>query len=124
MAPENNPPVPSPAIARPTINALLLGAVAHTRELKSRNVSPWSEMGRIVTDPSSKIPIAARKVYLICGRGKLPCLITRSILTDTENGVYPPKRRLHSRCGQKVRTSVPANIFDAIKLIRDFWDGG
>ena len=33
IAPENMPPVPSPAIARPTIKALLLGAVAQTREL-------------------------------------------------------------------------------------------
>jgi hypothetical protein len=33
IAPENKPPVPIPAIALPTINATLLGAVAHTREL-------------------------------------------------------------------------------------------
>ena len=31
--PENKPPVPKPAIALPIINATLLGAVAHTREL-------------------------------------------------------------------------------------------
>jgi hypothetical protein len=33
IAPENRPPVPIPAIALPTINATLLGAVAHTRDL-------------------------------------------------------------------------------------------
>jgi uncharacterized protein YqiB (DUF1249 family) len=33
IAPENKPPVPIPAIALPTINATLLGAVAQTREL-------------------------------------------------------------------------------------------
>jgi hypothetical protein len=33
MAPENKPPVPMPAIALPTINASLLGAVAQTRDL-------------------------------------------------------------------------------------------
>lgn len=33
MEPENRPPVPRPAIARPTIRALLVGAVAQTREL-------------------------------------------------------------------------------------------
>jgi hypothetical protein len=33
IAPENRPPVPMPAIALPTINATLLGAVAQTREL-------------------------------------------------------------------------------------------
>lgn len=35
MEPENIPPVPSPAIARPTIKALLEGAVAQTRELQT-----------------------------------------------------------------------------------------
>jgi hypothetical protein len=33
IAPENKPPVPIPAIALPTINATLLGAVAQTSEL-------------------------------------------------------------------------------------------
>jgi hypothetical protein len=33
IAPENKPPVPMPAIALPTINASLLGAVAQTRDL-------------------------------------------------------------------------------------------
>lgn len=33
IAPEKIPPEPSPAIARPTIRALLVGAVAQTREL-------------------------------------------------------------------------------------------
>jgi len=33
MAPENKPPTPIPATARPMISAMLLGAVAHTSEL-------------------------------------------------------------------------------------------
>jgi hypothetical protein len=33
MAPENSPPTPMPAIARPTIRATLDGAVAQTKEL-------------------------------------------------------------------------------------------
>lgn len=33
-APEKMPPDPRPATARPTIRALLLGAVAQTRELE------------------------------------------------------------------------------------------
>jgi hypothetical protein len=33
IAPENRPPVPIPAMALPTINATLLGAIAQTREL-------------------------------------------------------------------------------------------
>lgn len=37
-APEKMPPDPRPAMARPTIRALLLGAVAQTRELWSVNV--------------------------------------------------------------------------------------
>jgi hypothetical protein len=32
--PENNPPVPNPARARPTIKATLVGAVAQTRDLQ------------------------------------------------------------------------------------------
>lgn len=39
MAPENMPPVPSPATARPTIKALLDGAVAQTKDLQKR---AWS----------------------------------------------------------------------------------
>ena len=34
IAPENMPPVPSPAIALPTMRATLLGATPHTRELR------------------------------------------------------------------------------------------
>ena len=39
MAPENNPPTPIPATARPTIKATLLGAVAHTSELVDVSIS-------------------------------------------------------------------------------------
>jgi hypothetical protein len=46
-APENIPPTPMPAIALPTIKAVLDGAVAHIRE------------------PSSKMLIAIRNVPLI-----------------------------------------------------------
>ena len=46
--PENIPPTPIPAIALPTINTLLEGAAPH------------------ITEPSSKIPIAARKVPFTC----------------------------------------------------------
>lgn len=35
IAPEKRPPTPIPATALPTIRAVLLGAVAHTRELAS-----------------------------------------------------------------------------------------
>ena len=35
MAPEKSPPVPIPAMARPTIKALLVGAVAQTRDLRA-----------------------------------------------------------------------------------------
>ena len=35
IAPEKSPPVPIPAIALPTIKALLVGAVAQTRELST-----------------------------------------------------------------------------------------
>ena len=43
-APENIPPTPMPAIALPTINAVLVGAAPH------------------MMDPSSKIAIATRNV--------------------------------------------------------------
>jgi len=46
-APENIPPTPRPAIALPTINAVLEGAAPHIRE------------------PNSKIEMANRKVALI-----------------------------------------------------------
>jgi hypothetical protein len=41
IAPEKMPPEPRPAIARPTIRALLLGAVAQTRELGFIRVCCW-----------------------------------------------------------------------------------
>ena len=47
IAPENMPPTPSPATARPTIKALLLGAVAQTRELhESQQYARGIEHGR------------------------------------------------------------------------------
>lgn len=47
IEPVNRPPTPAPAMARPTIRVLLLVAVAQIRE------------------PSSKMAMAARNVYLI-----------------------------------------------------------
>ena len=49
MAPEKMPPTPMPAIARPMMRAVLDGATAH------------------MSEPNSKMPIAVKKVPLICG---------------------------------------------------------
>lgn len=66
IAPENKPPTPMPAIALPTINALLLGAVAHTRELNGEMMSFSLRIGKgSMTYPSSKIAMALRKVCFI-----------------------------------------------------------
>jgi hypothetical protein len=46
-APEKTPALPTPAMARPTIKALLLGATPQTRE------------------PISKMEMASRKMYLM-----------------------------------------------------------
>lgn len=66
MAPENKPPVPSPAKARPTIKASLVGAVAQTKELQiaARLANAKKRSGR-TTHPSSKIAMAVIYVYLI-----------------------------------------------------------
>jgi hypothetical protein len=48
IAPEKIPPVPNPAMALPTMRAVLLGATPQTRE------------------PSSNMPMAVKKTNLIC----------------------------------------------------------
>lgn len=64
MAPEKRPPTPIPATALPTIRAVLVGAVAHTRELGSVISERKTNVGEL-TYPSSNMTIAIMKVYLI-----------------------------------------------------------
>lgn len=47
MTPENTPALPAPAIARPMIKAVELGAAPQMAE------------------PTSKVPMAAKKTYLV-----------------------------------------------------------
>lgn len=85
MDPEKRPPVPIPATARPTIRALLLGAVAQTRELIV--VSTWTIQIGLSTDPSSNRITAVMNVNLICHKLDLVqrCLLVRIL---TLNIVY------------------------------------
>jgi hypothetical protein len=75
VAPENNPPEPTPAKALPIIKALLLGAVAQTRELEQVNFLELSWLEARVY-PSSNRDIAVMKVNFIYKSQQPQCEIT------------------------------------------------
>ena len=66
IEPVNTPATPAPAIARPTIRAVLLCAVAHTRDLDARELVKVGGLSAAATHPSSKMPMVIRKTALIC----------------------------------------------------------
>lgn len=68
MAPENRPPLPIPAIALPTMRALLVGAVAQTSDLDGSAVG--SRCSVIGSYPTSKRPMAIMNTILICDDGQ------------------------------------------------------
>jgi len=64
MPPLKIPPTPIPAMARPTMRAVLEGATAQIR------------------DPTSKMIIAPRKISLICQRSQSDCVALLGTVDD------------------------------------------
>lgn len=108
--PQSMPAPPAPAIARPMIRTVELGAAAH------------------VTEPTSTRTQRAQS-EIRCQAYKL-----QDIRTDQESyhvryaiieeRIHASPRRLAGHLGEQVGAAVPAYVFEAVELTGDFWNRG